>query len=426
MKKMFLLVLFLISFGAYAQSTWTVAGNASTFDETPFLPVWGTEMDDDQHNQLLYHGTDMLPMVDGQITKLIFYSSTQNENWGGITGEFRLMHTSATMFSIDGVDASSAMLVYTGTMAIVENLMTIVFDTPFTYTGGNLLIDIEINSVGNWVTTNFYGQPSTTAMGCRNGWPIYFYTKVTFEYYAAAVETHTITASATSGGTIEPSGVVTVGENENQRFDFTPNTGFTLSRVLIDNVENATALTNSYYIFNNVTEDHTIHAEFEEVIGTSYTIAASASTGGAITPSGNVTVSANEDKRFEFTPNHNYVLSKVWIDSVENAQALANGSYIFTNVTADHTIHAKFELIEAVPDNVFQNIQVYAFNHTIYINNAQQIPLSSIEIIDITGKKIYHSNDVPSAINLGYRKGIYIVRLASSDAVLNVKIILYD
>lgn len=50
----------------------------------------------------------------------------------------------------------------------------------------------------------------------------------------ASVVTYTITASAGAGGTIDPSGQVTVQAGANQTFAVTPNTGFQIKRVLLD------------------------------------------------------------------------------------------------------------------------------------------------------------------------------------------------
>lgn len=345
MKKFLLLILFLITYGVNAQSFWTIADGVPTLpaNKTPFLPVWGEEMDNNQHNQLLYYDAMLTPIVGGKITKLTFYSTTENENWGGATGTVKLMQTTATSISFGGINSAGATEVYTGAVAIENGTMTFTFSTPFTYLGENLLIDITTISAGTWKNTEFNGLPTTIFLGCRNGQPICFFTKVTFEYYPQSSSTYTITASATEGGAISPCGIITVGENENKRFDFIPDENFILSKVWIDGATNQTALTNSYYIFNNITANHIIHAEFSPVTGNSYTITASTSTGGQITPKGNVTVLENEDKKFEFSADYNYVLSKVLVDNIENEQAFIDGYYIFTNVTANHSIYAEFE-----------------------------------------------------------------------------------
>jgi len=76
---------------------------------------------------------------------------------------------------------------------------------------------------------------------------------------AAAVTTHTITASAGSGGSISPSGSVSVNNGANQTFTITPNSGFAITNVTV-NGSNIGAV--SSHTFTNVTANHTIHATF--------------------------------------------------------------------------------------------------------------------------------------------------------------------
>ena len=70
-----------------------------------------------------------------------------------------------------------------------------------------------------------------------------------------------------------------------------------------------------------------------------HTIAASAGTGGVISPSGNVTVDDSADKTFTISPNSGYHISSVTVDEINQG---AIGSYTFTNVTSGHTISATF------------------------------------------------------------------------------------
>ena len=70
-----------------------------------------------------------------------------------------------------------------------------------------------------------------------------------------------------------------------------------------------------------------------------FTIAASAGTGGTISPSGNVTVDSGGSQTFTISPNSNYQISSV---SVDSGSVGAVSSYQFTDVTANHTIAASF------------------------------------------------------------------------------------
>lgn len=76
---------------------------------------------------------------------------------------------------------------------------------------------------------------------------------------SAAIVQHTITATAGTGGSISPSGSVTVNDDDSQTFTITPNSGYHISRVTVDDVNQGAI---SSYTFTNVTADHTIHAVF--------------------------------------------------------------------------------------------------------------------------------------------------------------------
>jgi hypothetical protein len=78
-------------------------------------------------------------------------------------------------------------------------------------------------------------------------------------YYTA---THTINASADTGGSISPSGAVTVTHGANQTFTITPSTatGYIVSDVLVDGSPQGRI---NSYTFTNVTADHTIDASFD-------------------------------------------------------------------------------------------------------------------------------------------------------------------
>ncbi|HJW73708.1 MAG TPA: PKD domain-containing protein [Geothrix sp.] len=151
----------------------------------------------------------------------------------------------------------------------------------------------------------------------------------------AAIPTYVVTASAGANGTISPSGSVSVTAGASQTFSITPNSGYAVSAVTVDGV-NQGAITS--YTFTNVSSAHTISASFAAVI-TKYVITASAGANGTISPSGSVSVTAGASQTFTITPNAGYAVSSVTVDGL-NKGALT--SYTFTNVSAAHTISASF------------------------------------------------------------------------------------
>lgn len=73
---------------------------------------------------------------------------------------------------------------------------------------------------------------------------------------------------------------------------------------------------------------------------TTYTITASAGTGGTISPTGTVTVSRNASRSFTITPSTGYSIDRVIVDG---SSVGAVSTYTFSNVTANHTISASFK-----------------------------------------------------------------------------------
>ena len=147
-------------------------------------------------------------------------------------------------------------------------------------------------------------------------------------------KTYTITTSAGSGGTISPSGTVTVKSGDSATFIITPDSGYAISDVKVDGKSVGAVST---YTFENVTSDHTIEATFAM---NTYTITASAGSGGSISPSGTITVNYGESKTFTITPDKGYKISDVKVDGKSVG---AVSTYTFFNITDNHTIEVTFE-----------------------------------------------------------------------------------
>ncbi len=145
--------------------------------------------------------------------------------------------------------------------------------------------------------------------------------------------TYTITATAGTGGSITPSGSVTVNQGANQTFTMTPDTGYLIADVMVDG---SSARAVSAYTFNNVTMNHTIGVTFA---ANTYTITATAGSGGSISPSGSATVNHGANQTFTITANSGYSIANVLVDGTSVG---AVSTYTFTNVTATHTISASF------------------------------------------------------------------------------------
>ena len=164
-----------------------------------------------------------------------------------------------------------------------------------------------------------------------------------FGLYALAwkTEAHTIKASVNGeGGTITPSGAVTVGTDASKTFDITPNEGYVIADVTVDGTSMGPV---SRFTFEHVKEDHAIVASFRKA---QHTITATAGEGGTIDPAGSVAVKDGGDQKFTITPNKGYKIADVKVDGQSVGKV---ASYTFAGVTADHVIEVTFEAEPVIP-----------------------------------------------------------------------------
>jgi len=145
----------------------------------------------------------------------------------------------------------------------------------------------------------------------------------------------TITASAGAGGSINPAGATIVDYGGNQAFNISPNVGYHIVDVLVNNTSVGPV---SAYTISTVTGDTTITATFGL---NTMTIDTSAGPNGSINPNGTVSVVYGNDQSFSISPDIGYHVAEVLVDGVSVG---AVTSYTFTQVTADHNISATFAI----------------------------------------------------------------------------------
>lgn len=86
-----------------------------------------------------------------------------------------------------------------------------------------------------------------------------YYSELFVSIKRAEPKTYTITTTAGTGGSISPSGSVTVNNGASQAFTITPDNNYSIADVKVDNVSQGKITS---YTFNNVTANHTISATF--------------------------------------------------------------------------------------------------------------------------------------------------------------------
>ena len=171
----------------------------------------------------------------------------------------------------------------------------------------------------------------------------YTFSNITSDHSITAtfgIDTHTITASPVSNGSITPAGTATVNHGASKVYTITPDTDFHIVDVKVDGRSVGAVST---YTFSNITSDHSITATFG--IDT-HTITASPVSNGSITPAGTATVNHGASKVYTITPDTDFHIVDVKVDGRSLG---AVSTYTFSNITSDHSITATFGAVNQPP-----------------------------------------------------------------------------
>ncbi len=154
-----------------------------------------------------------------------------------------------------------------------------------------------------------------------------------------------INTSVSGGnGTITPAGKTLVKPGADQKFTFTPGSGYGVAQVILDN--KAQDWSTDTYTISKVASDHTIKVAFKK---TYYTITGSVGTGGTINPAGSQTVGRGASRQFTVKASEGYVINTLTVvkgttkETIAAAADQASYAYTFENVQVDGSITATFK-----------------------------------------------------------------------------------
>ena len=216
-------------------------------------------------------------------------------------------------FTVTASAGSNGSITPTGATTYLKRRTALYTITP---DSGYLVQDVQVDGVSVGAVKNYTFDP------------LYANHSISATF-AASAPTFSITATATPGGSISPSGAVSVAQGANQSFAISSAGGGVISL----SVDGKPMGQRTSFGFADVRENHTIAATF------SFPIHAQAGYGGTITPSGTSMISYGGSSTYNIVPQNGFTISKVTVDGV-NVGNLS--TYTFTNVTTSHTITATF------------------------------------------------------------------------------------
>ncbi|MBQ3323655.1 MAG: choice-of-anchor D domain-containing protein [Muribaculaceae bacterium] len=142
-----------------------------------YFPVYGYYFDYGTSSQMIYPASGFNEMSDGdQITQLTFYPTEDLSSKLGVsTVTLRLGETTATTVTSSTAmttNRSSCTQVFSGTLTTGtgSSPLTITLTTPYTYHGGNLIVDFVVAGSSSYYNhTYWYGVSATSASYCVYG-----------------------------------------------------------------------------------------------------------------------------------------------------------------------------------------------------------------------------------------------------------------
>ncbi len=186
-------------------------------------------------------------------------------------------------------------------------------------------------ALGNFTLTYTPGNTAITAQASG-----YTTGQTTFSSYL--IDSYTLSVSAGLNGVITPNGTITAMLGTSQLFKITANTGYHISDITVDNISQGAL---SSYTLSNISQPHTIVANFEK---NTYSINVTQTPNGQIT-SGTSTINYGETPIFTITPDEGYYIANITANGKSIPVNSSSGqTYQFGPVTADGSLTASFTI----------------------------------------------------------------------------------
>ena len=153
---MALAALLFVPWVANGQTMQTIVADGGATDS--YIPVYGYWADAAQHNQIVY-SEDILDEIPGVTISGMKFYATGSPSWGITATVSMAIVDSPTLNTLN--TTATLTQVWTGSVSFSGGEWSMTFDTPFTYTGGNLLVDI-VTTAGSYSSGTFNGMSTSS------------------------------------------------------------------------------------------------------------------------------------------------------------------------------------------------------------------------------------------------------------------------
>ena len=268
------------------------------------------------------------------------------------------------------------------------------------------------NTAANGTGASYSNQQSVTLPGN---------TDITL-YAQWEANTYTLTFNPGTGGTVNPTSKQVVYDQPIGEMPIPERPGYSF----VNWRYGATPITEA--TIWNYAQNITVTAGWQAA---TYIITATTTSGGTISPSGDVSVNHGSNRTFAITPDEDYEIVDVLVDDKSVGKDVV---YTFTDITGPHTIHAVFQPIVGIAETpLAASIQIVPnpASHTVELRITNyELRIDCIEFYNIFGQVVKSvpvagetNKDVTTQkINISdLSAGVYVVKAGGKAAKLVVK-----
>ena len=151
---------------------------------------------------------------------------------------------------------------------------------------------------------------------------------------------------------IRYTGTFPIVEGESATIIFTPDDGYRLANVKVNDIDVTSNVVNNQYTINNISDNITLAVTFEK-IPTNYTLSITSSGSGSANYNNksvrgkteSFTVNKGASATISFNPDSGYRIASVKVDDVDITSSVKNNSYTISNISANTALNVAFVAI---------------------------------------------------------------------------------
>ena len=153
---------------------------------------------------------------------------------------------------------------------------------------------------------------------------------------------YTVETQTDTNGTISPLGINKYLQGTNFDITLTPNEGYRVNTFTINGNDNKSNLVNNVYSYlNNEFVGNKVIAVTYELIP--YNVTVNVGENGTSTFSGINTIQHGNNLQLTITPNENYQIDKLMVDTIDRTSEIVNNVFSINNIVSDHIVDITFK-----------------------------------------------------------------------------------